>query len=84
MKTVCFDVYHNGREWVAKNNRLVVSGKTMEELDRNLKNKLGSMFRGKVKKVKVTMELDYRKNLPHWMWQYHPYYFYRTIVFDLD
>lgn len=81
MEVINFDVYHDGKMWVAENDELRVVAKTLDKLDENIKSKLRKTKKGK---VKVTMELNYRKNLPHWMWQYHPYYFYRTIFLDLD
>lgn len=82
MRTIHFDLYYDGVKWIAKNDRIVVSGKTLEELDENLKLKLKDIFKNG--KIKVSMELDFRKVIPHWMWQYHPYYFYRTVYLDLD
>lgn len=81
MEVINFDVYHDGKMWVAENDELRVVAKTLDKLDENIKSKLRKTKKGK---VKVTMELNYRKNLPHWMWQYHPYYFYRTVFLDLD
>jgi hypothetical protein len=83
MRTICFDLYHDGVRWIAKNDQIVVTGKTLEELDENLKLKLKDVFENE-RTVKVNMELDYRKMIPHWMWQYHPYYFYRTVYLEMD
>jgi len=82
MRTVSFDIHHNGKEWVAHNDEITVTGETLDELDENIKLKLKKIL--SEGRVKVTMELDYRRNVPHWIWQYHPYYFYRTIFLDLD
>jgi hypothetical protein len=88
MKTLCFDLYHDGAKWIAKNDKMLVTGKTLEELDENIKVKIKEILerenleRGKV--IRINMELDYRKTIPHWMWQYHPYYFYRTVYIELD
>jgi len=82
MKTVCFDLYHDGDRWIAKNDKIVVSGKTLKELDENIKDRLRNIYKNE-KVVKVAMELDYRRNIPHWIWQYHPYYLYRTIYIEL-
>ena len=82
MRTISFDVFHDGDKWIALNEEITVVGKSLDDLDLEIKRKLAERFgRGK---VKVTMELDYRRNIPHWIWQYHPYYFYRTIYIDLD
>jgi hypothetical protein len=80
--TVNLSLLHDGTEWIAWNDRITAKGKDLEELDNDIKAKLkGILGKGK---VKVTMELDYRRNVPHWIWQYHPYYFYRVIVLELD
>jgi hypothetical protein len=73
---------HDGRKWIAKNDEINVIGETLAEIDEKIKERLKEIL-GKGK-IKVTMELDFRKNIPHWIWQYHPYYFYRTIYIDLD
>lgn len=82
MNVVCFDLYHDGEQWIAKNGELTVTGKTLRELDQNIKNELKRMYETE-DVIKVTMELDYRRNIPHWIWQYHPYYFYRTVYMKL-
>ncbi len=82
MKTISFDIYHDGKEWVAKNDKITITAETIDQLDENIRLKLKEILKGG--KVKVTMELDYRRNVPHWIWQYHPYYFYRAIFLDLD
>ncbi len=82
MNVVCFDLYHDGEQWIAKNGELTVTGKTLRELDQNIKNKLKRMYETE-DVIKVTMELDYRRNIPHWIWQYHSYYFYRTVYMKL-
>jgi hypothetical protein len=81
MKVVSFDLIHDGEKWIAKNDDITASGKTLDELDENIKTELKAKFREGTK-VKVTMELDYR-TIPTWIRQYHPYYFYRTIYVDL-
>jgi len=83
MKSVCFNLYHDGEKWIAKNEEMIVSGRTLRELDEKIRSKLKDSYK-KEKVVKVMMELDYRKNIPHWIWQYHPYYFYRTVYMELD
>ena len=81
MEVVNFIVYHDGEKWIAENDELKVSGETISQLDEILKARLKKIKKGE---VKVTMELDYRRNLPHWMWQYHSYYFYRTIYLNIE
>ncbi len=82
MNVVCFDLYHDGEQWIAKNGELTVTGKTLRELDQNIKNELKRMYETE-DVIKVTMELDYKRNIPHWIWQYHSYYFYRTVYMKL-
>ncbi|MBO8182229.1 MAG: DUF5395 family protein [Archaeoglobus sp.] len=93
MITISFDVLHDGQKWIARNDEITVSGETLAELDGKIKESLKKTLGKreskvsevtKATRVKVTMELDYRRNVPHWIWQYHPYYFYRTIYIDLD
>ena len=83
MKSVCFNLYHDGEKWIAKNEEMIISGRTLRELDEKIRSKLKDSYK-KEKVVKVMMELDYRKNIPQWIWQYHPYYFYRTVYMELD
>ncbi len=80
MKIVSFDLIYDGERWIAKNDDIVASGETFDELDEDIKTKLEkrSDFTGK---VKVTMEFDYR-TIPAWIRQYHPYYLHRVILFE--
>lgn len=75
-----FILRHEGK-WIAEGHGLVLSGKSLEELDRNLKNILKEKgYRGK---LFVRMTFDY-STFPHWMTQFHPYYFNRTLVLEID
>jgi hypothetical protein len=82
MRIINLNVLHDGQKWIAKNDEINVSGETLSDIDEKIRKRLKELL-GKGK-VKVTMELDFRKNIPHWIWQYHPYYFYRTIYIDLN
>ncbi|AEA47188.1 DUF5395 family protein [Archaeoglobus veneficus] len=75
---------HDGERWIAKNGDFFVAGKTLEELDENLKTELKKRMgdlRGK--KIEVRMEYDYRGTFPSWITQYHPYYLHRVIHVEL-
>jgi len=81
MKELNLVLTHNGREWIAKNDEIVVKGETLKELDENMRNVLKSKFR-EGEKVKVKMEYDYM-TFPFWVIQYHPYYFHRIVHVEL-
>ncbi len=80
MKVVSFDLIHDGERWIAKNEDVVASGETFDELDEDIKTKLKEKF-NLVGRVKVTMEFDYR-TIPVWIRQYHPYYLHRVVFLE--
>ncbi|MDI3497122.1 DUF5395 domain-containing protein [Archaeoglobus sp.] len=70
-----------GDVWVAENEEIVAKGHSLDELDRNLELELRKAgYKGR---VEVFMKFDY-STIPEWMRQFHPHYFNRTVVFDLD
>ncbi|AIG98622.1 DUF5395 domain-containing protein [Archaeoglobus fulgidus] len=70
-----------GDVWVAENGEIVAEGHSLDELDRNLELELRKAgYKGR---VEVFMKFDY-STIPEWMRQFHPHYFNRTVVFDLD
>lgn len=74
-----FILRYNG-EWEAEGSGAKIFGNSLEELDRNIAKFLrGKGYRGK---VEVEMSFDY-STFPHWMTQFHPYYFNRTLVFEI-
>jgi len=81
MKELNLILIHNGKEWVAKNGEIVVKGRTLDELDKNIRGVLKGKFK-KGEKIEVKMEYDYR-TFPFWMIQYHQYFLRRIIYVDL-
>jgi len=77
-------LYHNGTHWVAHNDFFSVSGKELEDLDRNLEKFLqdSSRFRGQGKQ-KVFMSFE-NGTIPRWIHQYMPHYFNRIAVVNTD
>lgn len=77
-----FLLTHNGKDWIAKNGDNLARGRTLEELDEQLRNKVKEKYCfEKGTRVEVNMEFDY-KTIPFWITQYHPYYFNRAIYVD--
>ncbi len=73
-------IYKEGK-WMAFNDDISVSGRTLEDLDIKLKDLLKKIFK-KGTKIKIRMEFDYN-TLPFWMTQYQPYYFYRIVEYEI-
>ncbi|MDN5361417.1 MAG: hypothetical protein PWP70_464 [Moorella sp. (in: firmicutes)] len=76
---------HDGRQWIAGNDNLQAAGRTLAELDRDLKNTLlksGNLLQGA--KVTVLMKFD-AETMPNYanVRQYRPEYFHRLVVIDL-
>ena len=64
--------------WVAEGEGMIFKGETLRDLDKNIENELRKHLKGK---IKILMRFDY-STFPHWMTQFHPYYFNRILVFD--
>lgn len=67
-------------KWLAEGNGIKVSGSSLEELDKNLACLLKE--KGYHGKVEIEMRFDY-STFPHWMTQFHPFYFNRTVIFEI-
>jgi len=65
MKKFNLTLVYDGTEWIAKNGDIVARGKTLEELDENLKNALKSKLKNG-EKAEVRMEYDYA-SFPFWI-----------------
>ncbi|MEM2176833.1 MAG: DUF5395 family protein [Archaeoglobaceae archaeon] len=67
-------------KWIAEGNGIKASGASIDELDKEIAGLLKEKgYRGK---LEIEMRFDY-STFPHWMTQFHPYYFNREIVFEL-
>lgn len=74
---------NEGDWWVAKNEQIKAIGRTLPELDDNLKSVLlrSKKFK-KGSRVKVFMGFDF-STIPTWLRQYTYHYFNRIITIDL-
>ncbi len=73
----------DGENWTVRTDNLTASGRTMDELDNDLKrvlNESGQFDKGS--SVKVFMRYDF-SNLPTWFRQYQYHYFNRSVTIDL-
>lgn len=67
--------------WIAENEEIRAEGSSLEELDRNLAEKLRRAgYKGK---LDIFMKFDY-STIPAWMRQFHPHYFNRRVVLEID
>ncbi len=72
-------VSHDGKNWIAKNDRLYAQAPTLEELDNELTKLVkqkGYLEPGK--KLDLFMAFD-NTTIPRWMRQYSQHYFNRII-----
>ncbi len=72
-------VSHDGKNWIARNDRLSAQAPTIEELDNELTKLVkqkGYLAPGK--KVDLFMAFD-NSTIPRWMRQYSQHYFNRII-----
>ncbi|MBS3758212.1 MAG: DUF5395 family protein [Desulfobacterales bacterium] len=73
----------SGRQWIARENGLSVSGMTLDELEANIKDALMRSGRyARKKTVTVFMGVD-TKTLPAWIRPYQSHYFNRYIRFKM-
>jgi hypothetical protein len=77
MEPIDFVLTFDKGEWIAENDRFTARGRTLEELDENIKDELKARF-GAGGQIEVTMEFDY-STIPFWITQYQPYYMRRTL-----
>jgi hypothetical protein len=78
-ETINLVITHNGEEWIAENEGIIFIGKTLNELDDHIKQKL---LKTGYKKFIVNMFFD-SQTIPVWIRQYASHYFNRTIFLDL-
>ncbi|MEM0089251.1 MAG: DUF5395 family protein [Archaeoglobaceae archaeon] len=76
-----FFILRHENKWVAEGHGLTVAGSSLEELDKNIAKILKE--KGYSGRLEIQMSFDY-STFPHWMTQFHPYYFNRTVVFEID
>ena len=72
-------ISHNGKNWIGKNDFLLVEASTLEELDNELRNLLkqkGSLEKGK--RIDIFMAFD-NSTIPTWIRQYGQHYFNRIV-----
>ena len=67
-----------GEEWAARNDDISATGRTIDELDERIKNRLAELGHGK---AVVNMFFD-SLSLPVWMRQYASHYFNRSIYIE--
>ncbi|MBO8180603.1 MAG: DUF5395 family protein [Archaeoglobus sp.] len=67
--------------WIAENEEIRAEGSSLEELDKNLAEKLRKAgYKGR---LDILMKFDY-STIPDWMRQFHPHYFNRRVVLEID
>ena len=74
-----FIVSHDGKNWIARNDRLSAEAPTLEALDNELKKLVkekGYLEPGK--KLDLFMAFD-NSTIPQWMRQYSQHYFNRIV-----
>ncbi len=77
-------VIHDGRRWRAFNDDLSVSGKTLNEMERNLETALRD-FGGYRKGEKIKVVIGYNaKAIPSWIRPYPSHYFNRILTFEYE
>jgi hypothetical protein len=74
---------HDGERWVASNDTLTASGRTLPELDDDMRRVLRKCEQFKKgSSVMVFMGFDY-STIPTWIRQYASHYFNRYVTIDL-
>lgn len=79
--TVEFNLFHDGKSWIAisSDGEIIVSGKSLEELDKKVKNILKERYNFESgTNTRINMKFDYR-TAPFWMTQYGKNHLHRTI-----
>ncbi len=75
-------ITHDGEAWIARNDTISVAGRTLPELDGNLKEALRIDGRFAGSKVTVFMGFDFSL-FPVWLRQFHTHYFNRFVTVDM-
>ncbi len=76
--TIDLVITWSDEEWVAKNDDISASGRTLDELDERIKGQLAKMGH---RKAIVNMFFD-SLTIPVWIRQYASHYFNRTLHID--
>lgn len=74
-------VLKHDKKWVAEGSGIRVEGENLRDVDEKILKELKK--RGVKGKIRIFMRFDY-STFPRWMVQFHPYYFNRTLEFDLE
>ena len=75
-------IVHDGKQWLAGNDDVNASGRTLRELDANVADAL--RVRGGFEKSPITVFMGFDFNtIPTWMRQYASHYFNRVIRIDV-
>ncbi|HEB75825.1 MAG TPA: hypothetical protein ENJ04_05700 [Nitrospirae bacterium] len=72
-------IWHDGSNWVVKNERLTLSAPTLEELDVEVERFLrgsGMLREGETAEVFMTFD---NSTIPQWIRQYAQHYFNRVL-----
>ncbi len=74
--------FHDGRQWIARDEDLEVAAPSLTDLDGKLREEIKSRYSPQQgTRLTVNLDFDY-STIPHWMIQYHPYYMHRRLEFD--
>ena len=72
-------ITHNGKNWIAKNNKLSAKGTSLEQLDNNLKKLVRQQgLLDAHEKIDLFMFFD-NSTIPQWIRQYSQHYFNRIL-----
>jgi len=82
MRKIIFKIAHDGREWVVRNESLMLSSSTLDGLDVRIRDVLRE--KGLIKsgeRVRLRMEFD-NFSIPQWIRQYTQHYFDRIVEIE--
>ncbi|NOZ24927.1 MAG: hypothetical protein GXO94_02395 [Nitrospirae bacterium] len=72
-------IWHDGRNWVVKNERVTLAARTLDELDLEVERFLrahGLVREGEMTEVFMTFD---NSTIPQWIRQYSQHYFNRVL-----
>ncbi|MCF8085869.1 MAG: DUF5395 domain-containing protein [Desulfohalobiaceae bacterium] len=82
MNTVNMSFFHNGTQWIARDEDMEVAAPSLTDLDGKLREEVRFRYTpSQGARFTVNLDFDY-STIPHWMIQYHPYYMHRRLEFD--